>query len=373
MSLLASVREVVTREPKLRDVLEQTGALIAGALGADGCLIPVVESGQLVVGPLRMTVGFGVMGRVAADGIPVTLVDDNPRNPLHRDLLGLAAGDLVSRLVVPARVPSGDCTAVVAVHQRRRRSFTPAEVSLCQRAADLLALRIALDSAASDAASCRADWDGLVAATVAAQEAERRRVAADLHDGVSQAIASLTFHLSAASSAIASGDLTFAGEQVAAARTLAELAVGETRSAITGLHSPVIDDLGLAAALTSLARSVPSLSITVEADDVDLPEPVTVSLFRVAQEAVQNVVKHADASGAEISLVWQGNSVVLTVSDDGRGFAATTEMPRAGTSTGRYGLAGMAERVHLIGGVLRVRSAPGEGTTIEVTVPARLS
>jgi len=277
---------------------------------------------------------------------------------------------VVSRLCVPARLPSGTVVAVVALHQHKRRQFTRDETALCQRAADLLALRIGLDTAAASEAAQLAARDGLVAATVTAQETERRRVAADLHDGVSQAIAGLTFHLSAAAAALADSDSDYAGEQVAAARALADLAMGETRAAITGLHSPVIDDLGLAAGLTSMARVIPNLDIDVAADDVELPEAVTALLFRIAQEAVQNVVKHAHARRAWIQLARRGASVVLLISDDGDGFVAPVgDSVSAGAAAGHYGLAGMAERARLIDGRLVVRSAPGEGTTVEVTVP----
>jgi len=205
-AVLAAVRDLVTREPSLAVVLAQVARLLADALAADGCLVYRVEaSGELIVAashpmpladrdPLRLPQGFGVTGRVAADVIPAILVDDNPRNARHRELLGLQGGDRVSRLCVPARVPEGGCSAVLAVH---------------------------------------------------------------------------------------------------------------------------------------------------------------------ADKAVVQLFKH-------------GRSVVLSITDDGRGFEASGQLSgmRRGRPTGsQYGLAGMVERVHLIGGKLSVTSAPGEGTTVEVTVP----
>ncbi|MCL2489548.1 MAG: GAF domain-containing sensor histidine kinase, partial [Propionibacteriaceae bacterium] len=379
---LASLLESLTRTPALPDMLDQAAAWFAQRWQADGALIwQVVPGGEIVamagyppdlpdLGAVRIPVGSGVVGRVAADAVPVALIDDSPRNLAHRRLLGLSTGAVVSRLCVPARLPSGAVVAVVALHQRTRRAFTGDETDLCQRAADLLALRIGLDTAAASEAAQLAARDGLVAATVNAQETERRRVAADLHDGVSQAIAGLTFHLSAAVAALADDDTDYAREQVGAARALADLAMGETRAAITGLHSPVIDDLGLAAGLASMARVIPNLDIEVAADDVELSAAVTASLFRIAQEAVQNVVKHANARHAWIQLASRGASVVLLISDDGDGFVAPVgDGVSAGAAAGHYGLAGMAERARLIDGRLFVRSAPGEGTTIEVTVP----
>ncbi|MGI8695385.1 MAG: sensor histidine kinase, partial [Mycobacteriales bacterium] len=216
------------------------------------------------------------------------------------------------------------------------------------------------------------EWDTLVAATVSAQEAERRRMAGDLHDGVTQAIASLTFHLSAADVALTERDADYAAEQVRAARGLADLAFNEARSAIAGLHSPVLDDLGLAAGLVSMGRAVPSIHVEVDVPDLDLPEHVGNALYRIAQEAVQNVVKHAGASRALVRLVQHGHTLVLTVTDDGPGFDAPGRLssaPHTRAPAPRYGLAGMFERVQLLGGQLSVRSEPGIGTTVEAVVP----
>lgn len=378
---LAAVGQWATREPSVTVVLSETARLLTSALQADGCLVFRVQAdgGLLLVASypapiephleLRLPEGFGVTGRVAADGLPVVLVDDDPRNALHRAVLGVAPGERVSRLCVPARVADEGCCAVIAVHSRSRREFTAAEVDLAQRAADIVGLRVFVSAASDAIRAYREEWDAVVASTVSAQEAERRRMAGDLHDGVTQAIASLRFHLSAADAALSEGDVRDAAEQVRSARTVADVAFDETRSAIAGLHSPVLDDLGLAAALVSMARAVPGLHIDVDAEDLALPESVSASLFRIAQESIQNVVKHAAASKAEIRLEQHGHMVVLTVADDGRGFEAPTHisgMPHAGAT---YGLTGMAERVHLIGGRLRILSEPGQGTTVEVKVP----
>jgi signal transduction histidine kinase len=136
----------------------------------------------------------------------------------------------------------------------------------------------------------------------------------------------------------------------------------------------VLQDLGLAAGLTSLARSVPNLAIDVDAEDLDLPEHVAISLFRVAQESINNVVKHAMATRVQLRLTRRGRTVHLTIKDDGRGFdvpqpsGAPLRSPLASSG---YGLDGMAERVRLLGGELVVRSTPGKGATVEATVPTQ--
>lgn len=381
---LVTVGQLVARERSLELVVRQVARLLTESLAADGCLIYQVEdAGELVVvacyperspaGPrLRLPGGFGVVGRVAADGIAAVLVDDQPRNPLHRALLGLAGGETVSRLCVPARTSRGGCAAVVAVHSRTRRRFEPAECAFVAQVADLVGLRVHLEGALAATDTFDQEWEGLVAATVTAQETERRRVAGELHDGVTQALAGLVFHLSAAQTAAAQGDLGYVAEQVGAARTLADLAFAEARRAIAGLHSPVLDDLGLAAALASLARAIPNLEIEVEAEALELAAHVEMALFRIAQEALQNVVKHAAAQRAVVRLVRRGRGAVLTVTDDGHGFDAPGELlsaPRGRLVACQFGLSGMYERVQLLGGRLAVTSRAGEGTTVTVTLP----
>lgn len=377
-----AMARLMTGQHPLAAVLAAAARQVTEALRADGCLVYTVEDDDDLVmaavypppssaAGLRLRRGFGVTGRVAVDGIPVVLVDDRPRNPIHRELLGLSDDQRVSRLCVPARTPAGGCSAVVAVHSRTRRRFLPAEVELAQQLADLVGLRVGLDRAMASLSRHRHDWEELAAATVAAQETERRRLAGDLHDGVTQAIASLAFHLSAAELALSEGDLDYVTAQVRAAQEVADLAFAETRSAISGLHSPVLEDLGLAAGLLSMARKVPNLAVDVDAEDLGLPGHVENALFRIAQEAVQNVAKHARAERAGITLRRQGRTVVLRISDDGQGFDASgpAPAPLPGRAAAQYGLRGMVERVQLIGGHLSVNSRPGAGCVVEVVVP----
>ena len=357
--------------------LGEVGRLLTEHLAADGCIVYLVDpaASQLVaaavvpeprtgVPDLQLPLGFGVTGRVAVDGVAAVFVDDHPRNPVHRALLGLAPGQAVSRLCAPALSPRGQAHAIIAVHSRSSRSFSHDEVAIALAVGRLVGLRLDRDLATAVADGHRSAWEGLVAATVSPQEAERRRVAAELHDGVAQAIASLAFHLSAAQVALAEQGPTFAAAQVQAARELADLAFLETRTAVSGLRSPVLDDLGLAAGLESLARSIPQLAVAVDADELDLPEHVSTALFRIAQEAIQDAGKHAQATNVRVVLSRTGTRVRLTVSDDGRGF-----VPSTGTDEPGYGLVGMHERVQLLGGRLAVESEPGQGTTVRAVVP----
>ena len=373
--------------------LAEAARLFAEMVDADGVVVFLVDPDQrqLEVGAaypvpaaeereLRITIGYGVTGLVALNGRPVMLVDDFPRNPAHRRLLGLAPDETVTRLVVPARALGTEVVAVVAAHRRGSEPFTPEDLSRSRRCADLLGLRLYAQGLMGAAERHRTERDQLIAQAVSAQEAERRRIAGDLHDGVTQALASLAFHLSAAEVGLATLQGTAPAvaeprEQIAEARRLAGLAYDETRAAISGLHSLMLDDLGLVAALESLTQNVPQLEIEFRGDPAEVigevPDHMAAVLYRIAQEAVNNAVKHAEATRAVLSIRRVGDSVVLGVTDDGVGFDARAVREQAGTAAlgEHYGLATIAERCALIGATLRIDSAEDRGTAVIVELP----
>ncbi|MBO2451947.1 sensor histidine kinase [Actinomadura barringtoniae] len=209
---------------------------------------------------------------------------------------------------------------------------------------------------------------------VEAQEAERTRLSRDIHDGIAQRLASLGFHLSAAQAALPEHHPE-AAEQIRVARDLCDLTAAETRAAIGGLRPPVLDDLGLSAALATLAREADGpggsldIIVTVEGElEDELPDHVQTALYRIAQEAVGNCLQHARASCVDLLLEHEKDRVRLTITDDGIGFSMQ-DVFAPGRHLDSYGLRGMAERAELLGGRVTVSSRPGVGTTIEVAVP----
>lgn len=204
---------------------------------------------------------------------------------------------------------------------------------------------------------------------VAASEEERSRVARELHDDVSQQIAVLSQQLEGVRERLLTSDTNIpALESVeAVGEGLRHLAT-TVRGLAHQMHPSMLDHLGLGAALQSLAREVAvgspiRIEVAVEGKTEDVPTPAALCLYRVAQEALRNVLKHSAAGRATI-LVWRiGQEVVLEVADDGIGFPA--EQPRNG---GGLGLVSMRERVRLTGGELTVLSEPGRGTLVSARV-----
>lgn len=372
---------------------------LAEQLEADGAVIFAVDGQELVVaeawpanpaaaGVLRIAIGFGVTGLVARHGQPTLLVEDSPRNPVHRQLLGLAPGETVTRLCVAARGVEGTVAGVVALHRSADRPFTDTDLDRAAAAAGLVGLSLHAEQLWRAVHRHRSERDRLIERAISAQEAERRRIAFDLHDGVTTALASMAFHLSAADlsiAAVAAGGpcaeaAAQARDELRAARELSDLAYHQTRAAISGLHSLVLDDLGLAAALESLVQTAsgargPEIDLVVDQDTAfeDLPDHAAAALYRIAQEALANAVRHAAADRVVLSLRRVGDSVVLGCTDDGVGFdVAQRRGARAGAEGGgtpHFGLSSIAERCALVEASLRIESLPGRGTTVLVELP----
>jgi two-component system sensor histidine kinase UhpB len=201
-----------------------------------------------------------------------------------------------------------------------------------------------------------------------AQEEERRRLARDLHDEVNQALTAILLRLEA----LAQDTPPQRAAELAELKRLVNQAMEELLNLARQLRPSALDDHGLLPAVeTQLRRFSARTGIDVrlnsDGDLDDLPEVVQTAIYRVAQEALTNVTRHAGASLVELELEEQAGGAELRVRDDGGGFDPAV-VARGDTGSG-LGLVGMAERARLVGGELDVRSAPGGGTTITLRVP----
>ena len=208
-----------------------------------------------------------------------------------------------------------------------------------------------------------------------AREEERRRLARDLHDGPAQTLVAALFGVDLAVSALDRAPAT-AREELLAARALVREALDDVRALMSGVRPRLLEEHGLVVALNALAAMPPlwGTEVLVETEGIGteerLPAEIELALFRIAQEAVSNARRHGAASHARVSLRVDRGVAQLRVVDDGRGFLCE---PGIAWPAGGEGLPGMHERAELLGGTLRVESAPGAGTRIEVTLPLPLS
>jgi signal transduction histidine kinase len=216
-----------------------------------------------------------------------------------------------------------------------------------------------------DVTEARQELKDLSAKLVATQESERKSISRDLHDAVGQSMSAVQFELHDLALALRPDDAQLR-ESVDRVRALVESSLAVIRNMALLLRPSMLDDLGLAAALGWLAREIArptGLRIQVRADDLppDLPDEHKTCVFRIAQEALNNVAKHANANAVEITVRASDSWLAITVQDDGRGF-------QHGRAHG-LGLTGMHERAESLGGSVNVTSGPGKGTLIEVALP----
>lgn len=310
------------------------------------------EPARTAIGALPR--GRGILGVLIEDARPLRLDDLTrdprsvgfpPNHPPMRSFLGvpiMTRGVAFGNLYLAEKQPAG--------------SFTEEDEEIVT----LLAAQAAV--AIENAGSVQRD---ALRRAVQAQEGERRRLARELHDETGQALTSILLGLSAVERA----------ESAEAARAAAvdlRALVVETLQAVrrlaVELRPSALDDFGLEPALRRLGQTVREggeLDVQVEArlGGERLPADVETALYRIVQEALTNVVKHAEAAHVSIVLTRKQESVVVMIEDDGRGFDP------AESSVDRLGLLGMRERVQLLDGSLQVEGAPGSGTTLIVEIP----
>lgn len=196
------------------------------------------------------------------------------------------------------------------------------------------------------------------------QERERQLISYEIHDGIAQYLAGAMMHFQAWEAAL--GDHAGAAELHEGMRLL-RAAADESRRLIGGLRPPALDELGIVEAIESLVADarieVPAIDFRHDLPGGRLPPGLETTIFRIVQESLTNIRKHAAARSASVTVARSGDLVAIRVADDGQGFA-----PEA-VPADRFGLEGIRQRTRLFGGTCRIESAPGRGTTVEVTLP----
>ena len=214
----------------------------------------------------------------------------------------------------------------------------------------------------------------LLAKVISAQEEERKRVARELHDETSQALTSLMVGLKFIEDSV---DAVPTKEKLAELRSLAGETLEEVHHLATELRPSLLDDLGLVAAIQRYVRDY-SAKFNINVDyyvsgltGQHLSPEVEVTIYRIIQEALTNITKHAEASNVSVVLRCQNSSLTALIEDNGLGFDVDRVM--SSSQGGKLGLFGMRERASLIGGSLTIESQPGSGSTIYLKAPLILS
>lgn len=380
LALLRELIQAASSGPGVEPLAAAAARMITAATATDVCFVHVLDDTDRSltlagatppfdrhVGKIRVPLGSGISGWVASHRRPVVITDDKESDPRYLPIDQLAGEMLTSMVSVPMETDPAGLVGELTVHTAARREFSDRDVELLCVIGRLIAGGLHQARLHRQLVARERVHENFVEQVIEAQEIERRRLAGDIHDGISQRLVTLSYRLDATARAM-TNDPAEASNQLEEARGLVELTLQEARAAIGGLRPPVLEDLGLAGGLASLARSIPQIELQLELADKRLPEHIEIALYRIAQECLQNVVKHADATMAKLVFAVDDDTIRLEIIDDGVGFN-TFEHPIGSNEIGGYGLLSMTERAELVGGRLHVRSRRGSGTAVTVTIP----
>lgn len=322
---------------------------------------------------MRMRLGEGIAGRVAQSG-RAALLEDISQDPhaARPDLVSVEG--LRAFISVPLRA-ADKILGVINVASDLSRRFTKDDMYLLHAIGDQLGVAIEQARLRERLRKGRERYQQLVQQLLIAQEEERRRIARELHDETSQSLSGLALNLKALSDAAEMSGIqdTEFKARLEKAHSLAVRISTEVSRLIADLHPTVLDTLGLVPALRWYAETnLDPLGINVTLDTKGmseaLPPDVEPGLFRIAQGAIGNIAKYSEARNVTIKLERKGNELLLSVSDDGKGFNVSEITGIDESGRGR-GLFSMKERVRLLGGTCSVDSQPGQGTTVTARVP----
>jgi PAS domain S-box-containing protein len=325
--------------------LSEEAARLASRLGMlDGACGGVMELGQLIVVP------------------DLSRYQGRRNQSLKREKL--------STLVHVPLTAKGSTLGSMCVGTRRKREFDLEEQELLTAIGSQIAVAIENTRLYAEVQHKERLRGELLKKVITAQEEERKRIARDLHDDTSQALTALLY---ATEEGMDMSDLTEVKTMLGGMRDLAVRTLDGVHKLIFDLRPTMLDHLGLVPALRSfaLSRLEPmGVRITVEEKSVSrrLPAELETALFRVVQEAITNIARHAGARNVHISFDSDGEAVTVSVEDDGIGFELV-ELALAPDNGRGLGLIGMQERLELLDGDMEISTAPGYGTQVHIRVP----
>ncbi len=371
---LGEVAKEISSELELDKVLSKVVQIAEELAGADAGVIGLLDEGKDVITYphlhnlpmelIQVTVSKddGLAGQVIATGAPA-VIEDYPRYPAK--VRAFVEGGVKSVLAVPIVSGGKVFGALGVVTLGEKRTFSDRDVAVVSGVARQAAIAI-------ENARLYESMRSYARQILTAQEEERKRMARELHDDTAQALVALSRQFD---TVLAADDQAPEGikKRLEELRWIAAEILRDVRRFSQDLRPSTLDDLGLLPTLEGLMTKLSQednieVQVKVVGDRRRLSPEMELVLFRIAQEALNNVRKHSQATEV-VSTVEFGDGVVkLTISDNGRGFKVP-DRPGDLVEMGKLGLAGMFERAQLAGGTLTVQSKPGQGTTVLAEIP----
>jgi len=321
---------------------------------------------------VQLHLGEGITGTVAQTGEAI-LLEDVSRDPRTAHGRLVSAEGLRGFVSVPLKAKN-EVVGVMNIASHVPGQFAREDMYLLESIGYQLGTAIEQARLYEKLTNASERYQGLLQHVLTAQEEERRRIARELHDGTSQMLTGLSLNLQAAMDMAAMAGITDEGveEKLKKAHALAVQISIEVTKLINDLRPTLLDSLGLAPAIQRYVDTwlqPEGIETVVRTRGHErLPSEIEVSLFRIAQEAINNIMRHSKAKNVAIDLQCDDEKCVLRIEDDGKGFDVQeiTKVEKTGRGVGLFG---MKERVTLVGGSCSVQSAPGQGTKIVSEVP----
>lgn len=312
--------------------------------GVDKGKLLLAEQGHLTIGRFAMLAFALLLG-------PMILVDRTVNISDTSDVLVVVGSAIVSSLAV----------ARLVLHNS----------DLANTEAEMRATSEKLMRANAELDEAKTERQKLLWRVQRAVEEERSRIAADIHDRPIQELTVVGYQLERVSLALARGDIDLAEEIIDGAANGLTAQLGELRTIMTEIRPPVLDERGLTGALedsvATFMRSNQDTTVTITSAVGDLESDLETALYRVAQESLSNIARHAGPCTVHLDLAELETTATLTITDTGRGFRHTDIGGLV--ANGCYGIAGMRERISMLDGEMRIDSTPGTGTTLRFTAP----
>jgi len=213
----------------------------------------------------------------------------------------------------------------------------------------------------------------LLAQVVQAQEEERERISVDLHDGVAQWLAAASYRAQTVSALLSGNDNNEALDELTTVENTIDKSLKELRRVLIGLRPPALDELGLRHALRQSLEHLKTDGMDCRFNEtgtpVRLPSDTEIAIYRIAQEALTNIRKHAaDATKVNLHLQFRTSDLLVEIRDNGKGFDLSRTLDSA-ISVGHMGLLGMKQRVETVGGDIKIKTSEGTGTIITLKFP----
>jgi two-component system sensor histidine kinase DegS len=277
-----------------------------------------------------------------------------------------------SFVAVPLKGQSGNVGVIVNSH-KDVGLFTERDLQLLTTFADYATIALSNARLYSSLQQREDERSRLLHQLLTSQDAERRRVAVDIHDGPLQSIGVNILAVDRARKLVGDGRIEQGLAELVALRGGMSAVVQELRDVINDLRPALLENLGLVVAAESHLKAfgeqngVP-VHIEDELDGYRLPHTLEVILYRLMQETLTNVRKHAGASTVWVRFMRHDNTAIMSITDNGRGFEPTLAVPRA-LASGHIGIHSMQERIEVVGGGMEIDSTPGQGTCITFRAP----